>query len=350
LKPKDILRLRIINQGIAGAEYNNPADVVHSLGAMQAQDYKMAKWAVGLRMPGITENNVERAYNAGEILRTHILRPTWHFVTPGDIRLIHAATADRVRVTTKTYLKLRELDRSTMTKSMDIITKALEGKNYLTRKELQEELSRHKIIADGSRLAHIIIEAELDMLVCSGPMKGKQFTYSLFDERVPKRKPVSKQEAIASLAAIYFKSRGPATIKDFCWWSSLTINEALCGINDLGNNIKREFTDGQECYYYPESLEEHGTLSAPLTFLMPDYDEYFISYKDRGILLSDYNVPLPFGSNGRFPHLLIINGIGRGIYKTNSLEIVTDYFRNINKTEFKSVQNAVKNYQAFYSK
>lgn len=348
MKPKDILKLRLINQGIACAEYKTPAEVVHALGAMQAQDYAMAKWAVGLRMPGTTESDIENAFNAGEILRTHILRPTWHFVTPHDIRLIYAATADRVKAATKTYLKLRELDVHTLNKSMDVIIKALEGGNYLTRQELRAELSRHKIIASGSRLAHIIIEAELDMLVCSGPRRGKQFTYALFDEVVPPVKKVNHEEAMVKLTTMFFRSHGPATIKDFCWWSSLTMNEALQGLNATGKTFIREQIDGQEYIYSPENLEKIKTLSPSLsTFLMPDYDEYFISYKERELLLANYNGPLPFGSNGRFPHLIVINGLGGGLYTNNASEIETEYFRSITIKEQNDVQKAIKSYRLF---
>ena len=217
----EIIRYRLTNQQIANTNFKTPQQIVEWMIAMQAQEYAMAKWAIGLRLPGSVEDDIEKAFTKGEILRTHLMRPTWHFVAPADIRWLLALTAPRVHAVNAFMYRQSELDTKLFKRSNDTIEKALSGGKQLTREQLKAALERKKIKADGFRLAYLLMKAELDGIICSGARQGNQFTYALLEERVAPAKPVQRKEALAAFTQRYFASRGPATIKDFATWSGL---------------------------------------------------------------------------------------------------------------------------------
>ena len=186
----DVARYRFFNQHIGRAEFEKPEDVVAWLGAMQAQEYAMAKWGIAQRMQEITDPEIDKAFANGAILRTHLLRPTWHFVTPADIRWVLALTAPRVHAVNAFMYRKLELDSALFKRSNAVLTKALQGGRQLTRVELASALQQAGIATAGElRMGYIMMHAELDALVCSGARRGKQFTYALLEERVP---PVKK--------------------------------------------------------------------------------------------------------------------------------------------------------------
>jgi hypothetical protein len=221
MTPPEILKLRLFNSGLSSSPFRSVADAVSHLGAVQAQDYAAAKWALGLRIKDSTDADVEKAFNEGAILRTHVMRPTWHFVMPEDIRWMLALTAPRVKARLAPYNRRLGLDETVLTRSNEAIAKALEGHTYLARQELKTVLVDVGIETDVQRLGHILVRAELDGLICSGPRRGKQFTYALLEERVAKTENMSRDQALATLALRYFTSHGPAQLKDFSWWSGL---------------------------------------------------------------------------------------------------------------------------------
>ncbi len=210
---------RLHNQLLIQHPFDQPNEVVAWLGAVQAQEYGHAKWALGMRLPGATDVDVERAIAEGSILRTHVMRPTWHFVTSADIRWMLELTGPRVHALNAYYYRQQGLDDALFARSNAVLAKALAGGNYLTRPELQAALAGAGIVADGGlRASYLMMRAELDMLICSGPRRGKQFTYALLDERAPAASSLPRDEALAELTRRYFTSHGPATLKDFAWW------------------------------------------------------------------------------------------------------------------------------------
>ena len=197
------------------------------LGAVQAQDYTGAAWGVALRARDLTAVAFEREFAAGRILRTHVMRQTWHFVAQADIRWLQALTGPRVRAASAYYAARLAIDARLMTRARTIVERALEGGQYLTRDELAERLLQDgRIEAAGQRLAYIVMALELDAVICSGPRRGKQFTYALVEERAPQARVLPRDEALAELARRYFQSHGPATVHDFGWWSGLPVKDA----------------------------------------------------------------------------------------------------------------------------
>ena len=226
MKLADIAKIRLINQQIAGTKFKSIKDMVGWMGAMQAQDYAMAKWAVGVRLPNLTDQAVENAINNGEIIRTHLLRPTWHLVSADDIYWALELTAPRIMDSLKSRHTELGLSETILTKSNTIMEKALMGGKHLTREELMDELEKAKIPTDDNRLSHLLLWAELNGIVCSGAIKGGKQTHALLEERVSKTKSMTKEEALANLAKKYFTSHGPAALQDFAWWSGLSVGDA----------------------------------------------------------------------------------------------------------------------------
>lgn len=324
------------------------------LGAMQAQDFAMAKWAIGLRVPGLLDADVEAAFNKGEILRTHVLRPTWHFVSPADIKWMLQLTAPRIKALSAYYHRASGLDGRLFKKSGNAIAKALEGNNYLTRTEIQQVLAKAKIKTEGLQLTYIMMQAELDAIICSGPRQGKQFTYALLEERAPGTKSLYRQEGLATLALRYFTTRGPATLNDYATWSGLAVKDAKEGVSLIEEKLHTETIDEKE-YYFGEELAAvaNRTLSkTQATFLMPDYDEYAISYKDRTELFGERksNANTKAG-NPVFYHSLILNGVAAGTWQKiitrKQVDVNLTITRKLNKTQHQAVEKAVKRYLQF---
>ncbi|HKP62190.1 MAG TPA: winged helix DNA-binding domain-containing protein [Polyangiales bacterium] len=271
---RDIALLRLRNQRLVGRGFDSAAEVVSWLGAVQAQDYAGAKWALGQRMAAGSDAAVERAFKAGSILRTHVLRPTWHFVAPADIRWMLNLTAPRVRAAMRYYDRQLGLGADEFARSHDALGRALEGERHLTRTELAKVLD-----AQAQRLGHLLMRAELDGLICSGPRRGKQFTYALIEERVPKAKSRTREQALRELCVRYFRSHGPALPQDFAWWSGLTIADAKAGL-ELARGELSELVVEERSYWFAGDAKP-PRLRAPVVHLLPNYDEHLIAYKER---------------------------------------------------------------------
>lgn len=290
----DIVKRRLFSQQLAFSRFTNPTEIVSWFGALQAQDFAAAKWAIALRAMDLTDSNIEQAFNDGKILRTHIMRPTWHFVAPSDIRWLLQLTSPRVHRYNGYYYRRSGFDRSLFQKSNEILRSALQGSKQLTRDELRDELEKHKIPTQNLGLSYTIMQAELDGIICSGPRIGKQFTYMLLDERVPKKKEFTGDEALSELIKRYFQSHGPAQLRDFVWWSGLTVADAKRGIEIMGSHIQKIEREGKIYWYIASGssissilrkTSSNGDNQNHECFLIPGFDEYFIAYKDRSDVL-----------------------------------------------------------------
>lgn len=275
----NIAHHRLRNQRLAGPPVEKPEQVVKWLTAVQSQDYAGAKWAIAQRVKETADDEIDALFNEGKILRTHVMRPTWHFVMPADIRWMLELTAPRVNAVSAYYYRKLELDDALFRRSTTAIAKALRGGKQLTRSEIAQALKLARIDAKGLRLAYLILRAELDAVICSGALRGKQFTYALLDERVPRFKTLERDEALAELTKRYFTSHGPALLRDYTWWSGLTMADAKAGIGMAGHDLDHRTVDGKT-YWFGE-LGETAKTKAPLIHLLPNYDEYLIAYKDR---------------------------------------------------------------------
>lgn len=344
---RELLQHRLLNQQIAGSVLRTPQELVQHFGAMQSQEYAQAKWAIGLRVPHLHEQDVEAAFNEGKILRTHVLRPTWHFVAPQDIRWILSVSAPRVQAFNAHMYRKTNLDTKLLNRCATIIESALSGGNFLTRNALNELLVKKKIVSDGVRLSLIMMYAELEAIICSGPRHGKQFTYALLEERVPSTKKLSQQEALAALALRYFSGRSPATIQDFAWWSGLTVKDCKTAAGLLPSSFKEKNIDGKTYIVAPAQEVEVKKDSA---FLLPDYDEYGISYKDRSAIFTNDGAGEKRGGNTIFNHMLVIDGKIAGTWKRtgkNNELAEAKPFAALSKKQEAATSRAIRHYETF---
>lgn len=299
-----LLHDRLRRQRLVGSTFTTPAEVVAWLGAVQAQEYAVAGWALALRARRLTAAAVEGALADGTIVRTHVLRPTWHFVAPGDLRWMLALTGPRIRRLMRGYDARLELTDRVYGRARDVMGRALEGGQALTRAELGAALGRARIVASGQRLAHLMMDAELAAVVCSGPRRGNQFTYALVDERVRHAPELSRDEALAALATRYFRSHGPATIRDFSWWSGLTVGDA------------RRAVEAARAEHDVLATPPGATRKAGAHFLLPIYDEYVIAYRDRDPVLDpQHSRNLGVVAPRIYPNALVLDGRIAGSWK-----------------------------------
>jgi hypothetical protein len=230
---------------------------VRWLTAVQSQDYAGAKWALGQRCRGVTEAEIDRLFDEGAILRTHVMRPTWHFVLPQDIRWLLDLTGRRLRLGIDARSRTLELD--------------------------DKAVARAGVSPQDQRLPHLLARAEVDGLIVSGPRRGKQFTYALLKERVPMAPVIDRTEALAELTGRYFRSHGPAQVQDFAWWSGLTLADARTGIALAGRTLERQAIAGKDYWFGAEAGPAYA--AAGVAHLLPNYDEYTVAYRDRAAVL-----------------------------------------------------------------
>ena len=340
---------RLRRQGLLRPIHRTPEDVVAWFGAMQAQEYEPATWGIGLRIrgdPGFVD--VERAVDDGRVVRTHVMRPTWHFVSRDDIRWLLQLTAPRVHQAMSSYRRKLELDARVLVRCCAVFERALDGRRFLLRAELAERLARAKLPMTGVRLAMAVMYAELEGVVCSGPRRDRKFTYANLGDRAPKAKGLDRDEALARLLTRYLQSHGPATIKDFSWWSGLTMADGRRAIEMVR---ARPRGDGGLTYWHlddnpPRAARGSGTL------LLPIYDEYLVAYRDRVVVPhTQSQITKVPGWNVTFQHAVVINGQVAGTWRiprvNDSIEIDATLVRGLAARERQGVIDAAKRYGRF---
>jgi len=309
----EISSCRLFSQKIASTEFTSPKEVVGWMGAMQAQDFAMAKWAVGLRLLNPTNAKIEKALNEGEILRTHVMRPTWHFVASDDIYWLLDLTANKIKSSMKSRDKELELSEAIYTKCNNIIWQLLDGGIHLSREELAIAFNSANIKTDNNRLSHLMLRAELEGIVCSGQVNGNKQTYGLLCDRVPHKKILSRDESLGELARRYFTSHGPATLQDFVWWSGLSVTDAKQGFEAVKSGFISETIDVVQ-YWFKDSISGMR-MDRNSIYLLPAFDEFLISYRDRSASLSLMHHKKAVSDNGIFRPVIVVGGQVTGLWK-----------------------------------
>ena len=282
----DLLGRRKENQLLARPSTRDPADVVAWFGAVQAQDYLGALWAVGLRTLHAAETDVELAIAERRIVRTWPMRGTLHFVAADDVRWMLDLLAPRIIQRHAARLEREyELDAAALSRCRRIIVQALTGSEPRTRMQLYEDLKKVGVSPAGQRGVHILGRLAQEGLICGGPRAGKQSTFVLMDEWLPEIRGLEREEGLAELALRYFTSHGPATVRDLSWWSGLSLAESRAAVKLMERRLERE-TIHDQTYWFAEA-ERQTRKKARLTgHLLPPFDEYLVGYRDRGDVLN----------------------------------------------------------------
>lgn len=273
--PAQLTWARLHHQGLSEPRFREPVEVVRWLTAVQAQEFPSAMWSIGLRAPGVTEAAVVEALTSGRLLRTHVLRPTWHFVAAEDLRWLLALTGPRVEAAMRSMNRTLGLTAEVQRRAQDVICRALAAEGHLTRRRIRQVLAEAGLPAEPMPASHLLLSAELAGLICSGVPEGNQHTYALLDERVPPTPPRERAEALAELAYRFVASHGPVTAADLRWWASLTAADATAALRDA--SLESAVVDGVTYWFVPDAPPP----PPPRVRLLPTYDEYVVGYAGR---------------------------------------------------------------------
>ena len=325
---------RLANQALTGSSLRRPEDVVGWFGAVQAQEFEPAKWALALRMRGGTSASIGSAFDEGRVLRTHAMRPTWHFVRPKDIHWLMGLTAPRVHQACAYHRRIVELDPRTLTRATAVIERALGDGAFLTRSELGEHLRRANLPMAGQRLAVVVMFAELECVVCSGPRRGNQFTYAMLSGRANEAKHYSGTKRWHASAGCSSRAMVRPRCATSSWWSGLTMADARRGLDII--KARRENVDGLT--YWSAGASRRAGRRNDLVHLIPIYDEYVVASRDR--------VAVPHGA--LFRHFVVINGqIAGGWQPSRDGSVTITPSRRLTPREHKAAERATERYVEF---
>jgi hypothetical protein len=351
MTPDDILQRRLENQRIARASFRRAEDVVAWFGAMQAQDYLGSLWAIGQRMLAATEATVEAAESRRAIVRTWPMRGTLHFVAAADVRWMTQLLAPKVIARNAARLK-RDVDLHprVISRCRDVVARALEGGKRLERAQIYQALDARKIRTGASRGLHILWWLANEGTICLAGRQGKQHTFALLDEWIPKSRALEKEAALAELASRYFTSHGPATIRDFMWWAGVTAKDAKAAIDGAGRRLASDVVDG--VHYWSGGRRNVRRAHAPRDStssvkLLPAYDEFTVGYEDRSLLVEGRESE----GFGLLSPVVIIGGRVVGMWKRtivrNAVRVDTKLNRALTLPEKTALRDAMEKYREF---
>jgi len=348
MTPLNIAHQRLQNQYIAGTKFAQPSEAVAWLGAVQAQDYLGALWAVGIRSQNTVEADVEKALADRTIIRTWPMRRTLHFVAAEDIRwMLELLTPRMVAGLARQLHKHFGLDEATFGRSKDLFIRALQGGKQLSRTAMYEVLEAGGVFTGEMRGMHILSQLAQDGIICFGTREGKQQTFTLLDEWAPTAKRMERDAALAELARRYFTSHGPATSQDFIWWSGLTVADAQAALEMAKPQLVKEVIEGQT--YWLASLQPAAKENSPKAYLLPPYDEYTVAYKDRSAALNPLYAKQ--SGNGIFSPTIVIDGQVVGTWKRtikkDALIITPSLFEKLSKANVRALAEAAGRYGKF---
>jgi hypothetical protein len=306
---------RLAAQRIEGSQFNGAAEVVRSMLAMQAQDLAGAKWSVGVRAPGTTLADVDAALANGSIIRSWPMRGTLHLVAAEDIGWMLELTAARtVRSLNRRYRELG-LDEATFKRAEEVAVGVLTGGQGMPRAQLFEIFEKQGISTTGQRAPHILGRLCQDRTLVLGPMLGVHQTVVLMDEWVPNSRELGREEALGEFVRRFFSSHGPATIRDFAWWTKLPLRDAAIGLTIARDELEELVIDGTSFWMAP-GLPERASSGV---HLLPGFDEYLLGYQDRSAVLDAQHFQLIVpGGNGVFQPTIVSGGRVVGTWRRKS--------------------------------
>jgi hypothetical protein len=311
----NIATQRLQNQQIEYPHMKNPVEVLSWLGAIQGQDYSGAKWSLGLRVPGSTDAEIETLIAEKQIVRAWLMRGTLFLVAGADLRWMLELIAPRTIANGMRRKRELGLDEETLSRSNNILIKALEGHKQLTRRQLLGILEEHGISNEGQRGIHLLQHAAQHGLIFQTTVYNNNPLFMLLDEGLPDAKTMSRPDALAELARRYFTSRGPATLQDFAWWAGMTMTDAREGLEAVKHLLVEEKVD-EVSYWLPVNASYKDAPDSPCVYMPPGFDEYLLGYKERSaVLAAQHAEKVCPGKNGVFFPTIVCDGQMIGTWK-----------------------------------
>jgi hypothetical protein len=345
LAPAAVARQRLSNQGLTARRAESPGELVRWLGAVQAQDFAAALWALGQRLPELGEAAIEAAIADRSIVRTWPMRRTLHFVPGEDARWMLRLLASRqVRGSWGRYRQLG-LDEAAMTRSARILDRAL-GRGALTRAESYAALAKGGVDPGGQRGIHVLSHLSQEGLLCLGPRRERQPTFVLLEAWLPAGRDLSGDEALSTLAARYFASHGPATLRDFAWWTGLNLRDSKRAVEAAGPRLEPA---GHETWIAADSAPAPRRRARAA--LLPPWDEYLVAYRDRSAATAHLRGPRANPLRLLGSPLVVIDGTVRGSWRrertASGLRVRIDLWTRPAPAERQAVAEAVERYGSF---
>ncbi len=346
-KLQDIALRRLHSQGLVYAGFRSPAEVLARMGPIQGQDYLGAKWSLGLRLADGTDAAVERALDERTIVRSWVLRGTLHLVAAADLGWLLRLVAPRLIAGNARRYRELELDEATLRRGNDLLAEALREAGQLDRRQLLSMLERNGISTAGQRGVYLLQRASLDGLICQTAARRNVPIFISTDGLPPG--DMDREQALAELARRYFASRGPATIRDFTWWSGLAAAEARDALEAVKSELAEETVDGQ--VYWSGDTNPAATKAPGRAWLLPGFDEYLLAYTDRRASLDSptYHRPIPLG--GMLPQAIVFDGHAVGTWKRRlkktSVVISPQPFQPLSAAERRALVEAAGHYAKF---
>ena len=341
---------RLLNQQLICPQFNTPHEVVEWMGIVQAQDYKMMRWAVSMRTQKPSLKAFENDFNEGRIIRTHLFRSTWQMVAGDDFgwMLKLCETTAKRRLINWMHTNGISISEAEQQKVQQVFTDVLEKRRIALKSELNEALYDRGIVMDVHRLSYHIRLAEYAGLLCSGDLTPLKKSYSLVTDKLKNLKSLPHEEALATLARKYFQSHGPASFEDYAWWSSLNIRDCREGLNSIQSELFEERWKGISYFRHRDSRTRgfrHGKVT-----LLPPYDEYLIGYKSRHIAAHPEHMHRVHSGNGIFWPLLLHDGKVIGNWSAAGGKIKTEFFHPEACPDIKALEEEIARYQRFICK
>lgn len=339
---------RISSQRIEENKFAKPEEVVKWMGAMQAQNYNQALWAIGQRLQSSNRDMIEQAIAEKKIVRTWPMRGTLHFVASEDVRWMVKLSAERMMASNKRRLKELELDQPILERCKVIFYETLKDGIPASRPFLLNLLEEAGISTKNQRGPFLLWYASQTGQICQGPMLANQPSFVLIEQWAPQAKNLLRDEALFELAKRYFFSHGPATIHDFSWWSGLTVADAKRGLEAVQSELISYVSGIKEYWMAPDQ----AALRHTHFHLLPSFDEYLLGYKDRNAVLPDQHSPkvIP-GKNGVFLPIIVANsqviGTWKRSAKKSAAEISFSLFEAMEKHQEEQAAQAAETFSRF---
>lgn len=320
------IAIRLLNQQLICQQFTNPTEVVSHLGALQAQDYRMMRWAVAMRTKRPSEEAFRKAYNSGEIIRMHLLRCTWQLITAQDYGWMLELCAPKSIATLNGWMKSNKISipEDEVLSVQQIIEQTIGDKTNITKENIAESLARNGMKMEDHRLSYHIRLAELSGLLVSGDLHPSKATYGLASHKIKVATSINRDEALALLTTKYFQSRSPATLEDFVWWSGLSASDCKRGILLLGDQLHTESWNGRK-FYLLDGCRTRGFRKG-CSLLLPPFDEYLIGYKSRDVVLAPVHSHHAHNNSGIFYPIIALDGVICGNWSPYKSLLQTEMF------------------------
>jgi len=339
--------LRLLNQQLICPQFDTPAELVGYMGAMQAQEYRLMRWAVAMRTKKPSVKAFKKAFDSGQILRLHLMRGTWQLVSAEDYWPLLELCSQKALSVIKGWMRSNKISipEEEVAYIREILVQTTADKRSVTKEDFVQALAEKDIHMDEHRLSYHIRYAELSGTLCSGDLLPMKATYALTADKVKSKTKLDRDEALIMLARKYFQSRQPATLEDFVWWSGLNINDCRRGIELLGDYLHVETCHGASLqrreFYLADDCRTRGFRKGKY-LLIPPYDEYLIGYKSRDIVLSPEYKHKAHNNSGIFQPVIAHDGIICGNWTPFREDYQVEFFMGEHNNDIQEEWNRYK--------